>query len=386
MKKKEKISKETLIYDTLRGMCLRLGVNERLPTVSQLCQSLETSCSTLDRVLRRLKAEQMIVCRQGSGIYVSPLMTRRTIGMVFPCMIQSQRHSPFWSLVLQAGQDLAAERGHELRVYFDSPSDRQMKDEAASRYHLVRDLEEGRVDGFLTICNMHQRQWLARWKQPIVVYNDRGEGFPSVCLDLRELIQLGIKALINAGCRRLGFITLQQRPIPGTKEWEPMATYFCEEMLRNGLDVNEEWVWYRPRFAPGEESLSAEEFGYHLALKLMGERKRSLPFDGLVISDDMVARGFLTGVVRLGREAEWDRRIATISNEGSSFLKPYEDMIHRVEISPFQIVGSMMTLLETAMNGQPIREQTVLAHGKAIAPASPAEVKEEHQRIARSLG
>ena len=74
--------------------------------------------------------------------------------------------------------------------------------------------------------------------------------------------------------------------------------------------------------------------------------------DGLVILDDMMARGALVALSKRGQRPGSDVKIATHVNAGSTALHGYEDDLSLIEVNPAHIVSAMFSMLETLMAGE----------------------------------
>ena len=364
-----KISKEELIYDTLRGMCMRLGPNSQLPTVSQLCETIGASRSTLDRVLRRLEEDHILVCRHGSGIYVSPQLTRKTVGLVFGHNIYGQNHSPFWHMMLDAARQLAEKRQHELRVYFDCPSSTE---ESPRSYHISKDAGAGRLDGFLALCPATQREWMMQWNRPVVALTDKGPRTGTVIVDPALQIHLAVKALREAGCKRVAFVSVAPSPEDPQGVSDVRTQMFRREVQAQNLVLSEELVWLLPWWKPEYRGHTFEEFGFDAAKeRFPAYRKGTRPqADGIIVSDDMMARGVIAWLHKAGWPVGDAVHLAAFTNAGSPALKFFHDEIFRVESDPLLIMEAMFDLLEGSMAGRNAGQDFVMVKPELIRPVA----------------
>src|SRR3712207_3690640 len=84
----------------LRELAHAKGLDAKLPTVKELCESLGTSQPTLNGALIRLEAERVIYRRDRSGIFVSPHLYSRTVAIVLDTSFFRVRgSSPFWDFL-----------------------------------------------------------------------------------------------------------------------------------------------------------------------------------------------------------------------------------------------------------------------------------------------
>ena len=76
--------------------------------------------------------------------------------------------------------------------------------------------------------------------------------------------------------------------------------------------------------------------------------------DGLIILDDVMTRGALTTLHRLGLHAGQDIVIASHANKTSSVLHGYEHCLIRLEFDPAEIVQALFALLDAQLQGRPL--------------------------------
>jgi DNA-binding LacI/PurR family transcriptional regulator len=73
--------------------------------------------------------------------------------------------------------------------------------------------------------------------------------------------------------------------------------------------------------------------------------------DGLISTDDMMTRGILAGLRKLGLQVGRDIQLASHVNKGSTVLHGEEGEMIFVEVDPAGIVQQMFAQLETLMAG-----------------------------------
>ena len=88
------------VCERLRLLALELGPARRLPTIRELCSTLNTSSATLITALDLLENEQIFYRKERQGIFVSEALLKRSIHIAFDVsLITSNATSPFWSLL-----------------------------------------------------------------------------------------------------------------------------------------------------------------------------------------------------------------------------------------------------------------------------------------------
>jgi DNA-binding GntR family transcriptional regulator len=100
-------TKTQAITAQLTELARRLGADARMPTIQQLCELLGVSVVTLNRALSELEAQNIILRKHGVGIFVSPRIGQRTVGLVYDRDIFAAGSSPFCGLLVEAASKRA---------------------------------------------------------------------------------------------------------------------------------------------------------------------------------------------------------------------------------------------------------------------------------------
>jgi DNA-binding LacI/PurR family transcriptional regulator len=352
-------SKEEAIHTTLIGLARRLGSGEKLPTVRMLCEKLSASRSTMDRVLRRLEAERIVNCIQGSGIYVSPLSNQRKIGIIFGGNINDPlRYSQFWGLLHAAVLRLAERNGDEVRTYFGCPASED-SDLEPTHYALSKDIDTGRLSGALVagVSDLPQVEWLKSCRFPIVSFGGgSGVSGATVEIDEDESMALGLKSLFDSGCRKIAVVGFSAEADETSKIGKAYRRA-CENL---GIPFDKNHMW-TVRSLPAEthwnslEEAGTEIIHHHWASQ--GEKP-----DGIYFTDDTMAHGGLIALLEAGMKIGKDVQVAALAHKGGSLLRPFWKNITLVEIDPDRIAEKMFSLLGTLLQGMKLQPQ------KAVVP------------------
>lgn len=358
---RKKWSKEDAVFETISSMARRLGPEGQLPTVSQLCQTLSLSRSTLDRVLRKLEARQIIKRVHGSGIYVSPHVGRKTVGFVVGQLIFDRGHSPFWVQLLQSAQEAVRQKSDDIRFYFECPS---IKDTAIREgSHLHEDLMARRLDGLLTVATAPQRTWLERWQIPVVGLGRQGKEHATVDTNSNKTYALGAECLLQAGCQSIGLLSvLPTFSGPSHQAMLSEALRVHGYTLDPGLVIDPSIVGRSGTHDHYGQIVARELFSDKGALQHVGKK-----LDGLFIVDDLLAYGFLHGLHRYG--AHNRLKVATMCNEDSLLLQLYHQDIFRIARRPDIEVKAMYALLSDCMNGRQPKPADLVIDPILIPPA-----------------
>lgn len=340
-------------------MAKDLGANAKLPAVKDLCRTGRVSVSTLDRVLRQLEGDGIVRRKHGHGIYVTPHVHQKTIGLVSGADIFAPYFSSYWVQILQAARACTQQSQNHFRFYLDLPHN---TDSAVTRYDLLDDLRAERLDGLLFYCatEPHQLEQLLRWNIPIVDLSGSSASTHKILDDHTAMIALAVQSLKTAGCARLAHLGMLA---PGA---------FQAAVETANLTWQRDWDWDYRQIAHEIPHTTREEFGYRWIKRIHGAANPASPDglpDGLVSSDDTMTRGALMALREVGGEAGRRLKIASHANKGSPILKPYEEQLTLIEFDPEEIVKTAFDMLLLLMDGKQPPQPVVTIQPQVRPPA-----------------
>ena len=160
----------------------------------------------MDRVLKQLEAEHIVICQHGKGVFVSPLSEQRRFALIFPSNIYDDQYlSPFWALLHGAAMTQAQAQGDDLRTFYGCPDG---DDVSAANAGLVEFLKSKRVDAILTAGVVGANlDWLRQRDKPIASLSNAPTEY-GVTVNPKREITLGIESLAAQGCRSIAVVTL----------------------------------------------------------------------------------------------------------------------------------------------------------------------------------
>ena len=370
----DKVSKEDIVHTTLVGMSRRLGPNAKLPTVVELCKKLSVSRSTLDRVLRVLERERILICRHGSGIFVSPFSNQQRIGIIFSGDIYNpQTYSQFWSLLHHSAMQIVESRGDELRSYYDCPSEGNGFDPGSSTFSLIDDLESNQLSGLiLTGVNDPEKiQWLRKWRIPIVTLGEIEGGDGQVSFDPRMILRMGFQGFRENGCQRIALVTSGVPDDKFAAETDHTTVAFRELAEETGVTYEPGLRWFYNLLAPFTGWDSHEDAGGKLMRQLWNRPGLANP-DGLFFTDDTCAHGALITLLKMGVVPGRDVQVAVQTNKGVSLLRPFYENIFRIQIDPTQVISEMLRLMDQIVKVGSSRPPMVFVPSVFLSPNSAA--------------
>lgn len=354
----------------LTEMANQLGPDARMPTMQQLCDSLGVSVVTLNRALSELEAQNIIYRKHGVGIFVSPRLNQRTVGLVYDRDIFQPGSSPFCGLLVEGARSRAATGSESFSFYLAMTS----KEGLPVHDDLVEDLRARRLSGLLFIGeqNPQAAEWLQRQGVPLVALAHTAVAPYRVHIDWPEAVKLAVAALADQGCKQIGLWIPLGSGLGRTGDATsfPELDAYQQTLKKRGLTYNAKLVWennhLNDRYDAGGEGTNQEQ-GFRAAFEVFDPNSNpaNRP-DGLVILDDMMARGALVALRQLEIQPGKAVRIAAHANQGSGVLAGYESDLIRIEIDPAEIIQAMFDMLETLMDGGTPTKRTVAVKPRIV--------------------
>jgi DNA-binding LacI/PurR family transcriptional regulator len=313
---------------------------------------------TMNRAFSELEAQGLVVRRQGSGTFVAPNAACRLVALVCDHDIFAAEASPFLRILLDETRRRAKMLDEKFSFFLAEPG-------GSNNVHddLAVAVEAGRVGGVLFVgeANPKAISWLEE-RVPLVALSYIPGAAHRVRIDHAAIATQGVAALAAQGCRRIALWIPVGVGIgrSGDSPSFPELESFKSALRSHELPYDASLVWRLdeltdvverpPRQTNQQQGLNAARavFGGTGAGLLDG-----LP-DGVVIDDDVMARGALTAMAQLGVEVGRDVRIASHTNTHSHVLLGYEDRLTTLEIDAAEIAAALFGALEDLMAGRQV--------------------------------
>jgi DNA-binding LacI/PurR family transcriptional regulator len=351
--------------ERLLAMAQQLGPNAKMPTVQQLRRELQVSITTLDTVLTQLEHQNIIFRKQGSGIFVSPRLSQKCVGLVCDPAFFQAGTSPFWQQLVESAQSRASIGGEAFRFYLAIPS---IQGDYPIHDDLIEDVQASRIQGVLFVGNnVPAQEWFRENGVPSVVFAGRGDYI--VRISYESLVQIAADHLYAKGCRNLALL------VPGDTTFEdphdPLDSYpahgFVPWLEEHGLPVRQGLVWEANAKSRRGHRVpeTRQEQGYEAVLEIF--RSNQTPPDGLICTDDMMTRGVLAGFRKLGLRPGRDVQLVSHINRGSTVLHGEDGDISLVEVNPAEIVQRMFDQLEILMDGRTPAEHEIIVQPQLLS-------------------
>ncbi len=339
----------------IRSLAQRIGPEMKLPTIQEFCGSLNVAKATIDTALDALEIEGVIRRRRGSGIFVTPQIAQKSIGLVFGHNIFDMSVSPFYALLMRRCRERAVSHDERFSFFIDPLPGEVAGGEPPVHRDLANAIEAGRLHGILLVARNSEEEesWLRAQDVPVVSLGLDGSDRPLVAIDQNEFVRIGVEALFEKGCRRIGLILPYSRDsLVGSK----IIRAFDEELRLRGLVNSFKRLWAPPEW-PEIAAETPQECGRIAFDAIFGSQ--SVP-DGLIIGDDMYTRGALSAAKDRGVEIGHDVKIASHANRGSPVLVNCADGISLIEVDPNEVVEAMFEILESLMAEKSVACTTIL--------------------------
>ena len=342
-----------------------LGPGTRMPRTRELAQALGVTVVTLNQGLTQLERRGFLDRRPRSGIYVSPNVAQKNVGLVIGWDIFADRNdaTTFYYLLLGCCTRRAALNQERFSFFLDAPAPRSGSAVQSARpasaaspgvpgaspyvhQDLADALSAGRLDGLL-LTSPHgpeQEEWLRSHNIPVV--NLSLSSRPgSVCVDGEELVCMGARELMQDGARTIGFITSNG----------PEVAYFRNAAERLGFETKDTWISHQDTATAGK--LTLDDMGRRAINSILALKSAGQPLPkGIVVANDIVARGVLRRLDAAGVRVGLDMLVAVHANRGSAVLTPWEDRIIQCQVDPQEIADTLFAVLEVSMENRDIAQ------------------------------
>ncbi len=363
-------SKVSALVKEIERIAYNYGAGVKLPKVRDLAKSFKVSIATLDRALHILQESDIIERRHGVGIFVSNNLGIKTIGLIYDRNIFDDTASPFPRILTEAAIQTANEHNEKLRIYLDVPS--HIKGWLGHE-DFINDIHNNKLDGVL-YCGSRKTESikeLMNFSLPFVQMGDSAANVPYyVKSDMNAAFQMGIDALINSGCSNIAMLTgYGSVRCYNSGFHEDINIY--NDIVKSYSSTKTAFTLLNPEISV-DSVLNLESTGYNTIYKLIDND--SFPYDGIFVTNDMMARGVLHAFSEFNINVKENTRLSTQSNRYSQVLALAPSGIILIENDPHVIAESMLKLLNSVMTGKQkepygIQVKPVLRIHEKLTPA-----------------
>lgn len=302
----------------------RWPVGARLPGERALAEEFGVSYITLRHAVADLVARGRLRRLHGSGTYVSSDAAAPTVGLA---TVFRPYASPFIPMLLERLRARHREHGLKFWNYLfldDGKTEGQPQFE-----ELLEDIRQQRIRALIVepVFDRDTLFELHRSSVPVVILAGTAYPLHTVHLDLNRSMRDTVRVLAEGGCRRLVFL-------------DP---YF-------GMRRNPCLPWLANAASSFQAACHAAGLAGRVAAleeQAMESLLAELP-DGLILGEDVTGKRVIDRLFMAGVHPGRDLTVAVQSNAGSPVLRPYEELLIRMEFDPARIAESLMDLALTA--------------------------------------
>ncbi len=341
-------SKVSALAKEIERIAYNYGAGVKLPKVRDLAKSFQVSIATLDRALHILEQDDVVERRHGVGVFVSKNLGVKTIGLIYDRNIFDKTASPFPQILTEAAVQRANEHNEKLRIYLDVPS--HIKG-WLGHDDFINDIHEDKLDGVL-YCGSRRTESIKELLTLSLPFVQMGDSVNNVSYyvkpDMQAIFTMGIDALISRGCTNIVVLTGYGAVRCYDPEFSEDIDIF-NSIVKSYESKTNSFSLLTPDMSINS-AVDLETIGYNTICKMINDNR--FPYDGIFLTNDMMARGALHVFTELGIKIGKDIQVSTQANSHSPVLALAPNGIILIENDPCLIAQTMLDLLNSVMAGK----------------------------------
>jgi DNA-binding LacI/PurR family transcriptional regulator len=338
-KKSAYVPKHVKLREKLRAQINQMQPGQMLPSILKLRAEHQVSQATVDRAIRKLCTEGLLVSRQGSGIYVSEMAKIKRVGVFFSIDLSNWNRSPFYCTLLERFQAACCGEGKLLSYYLN---DVHHNSDEHGPNRLQLDALTGQLDGLLAIGVPSGKYWenLVALGVPVEAWGSSTRCPQRVYADYSGMIRLCVESLISQGSRRIAFLWPDRENGFSFQQEVPV---FYEAIACGAATTSRQWII---GVDVGETPMVLAGYSQFQKIWKSWDEKP----DGIVCSNDNFTTSMLHAAEVMGLDVPGKLKIATHANKG--LPQPCPDRVTRVEFDIDEIAAVMLKRLDQRMAGK----------------------------------
>lgn len=337
---------------------------QRLPSDEALARELGVHYHTVRLALSSLAQEGNLVRHRGRGTFVADHCVRQHTGVLFGSDLNHFHAMAFNTLFAKHVQDYFHGEKNEVKMYFVQ---RWLRDrQGVCNDDFARDIAEGALRACLVVGGAQfvaaeNFDLLLRHRIPFVLGTAFPTDFPSVCFDLRGLVERGMERLIAGGYRRIAIVYGRYPEAPVLPTEEIFYQSYQRALAKAGLMSRREWI--KDEREPGQET------GYH-AMKELWALGANRP-EAVLSCDNVITQGMIHAWWELGIQVPRDLGFITHSNKEVPIL--YPTPLTRLACDVRELVEAAGRMLLALAEGRPLKSQRMIVPVRLVAGRSCGE-------------
>jgi DNA-binding LacI/PurR family transcriptional regulator len=323
----------------------QLGHNGKLATVRELATLYNTTKATIQQALTQLANEGLIDRQQGSGIFVK-VSRQKTLAVVFDRQITDPNTTMYCSQLLIEVENSLAESGWSRKCYIDVSSKTTADEfEQAVLTH--------RFDGLIVCSRWVAENYLPRLAKagiPCVGAYPYQTMDRWVFFNYNECSQRGVNELVKMGAQRIALVAGHD---PQGIQQE-MEKGYRQGLLEAQRPMDDPMV----RVVP-----VTEEDGFRAFNELWDQSVRP---DGIIITDELICKGVIRGVISRGIKIPEELHIA--SQMTAMPKNPFALPVIQLQMDVAEQASKLVQMIFALSTGQPVSMPKVLLSPKIYNP------------------
>ena len=320
-------------------ICGSFAPKTKLPSVVAGAELVGVHRLTIAEAYKRLADEGLVEIKRSVGAFVKSQV--RKAEYAFFTGTPQRQHTFMEALCLALSSRLAGE-GPPLRSHLVERDEMLLPRFLETVHDMAR---SGRLSGAFMVnltpeWVLKAESILSNYAIPMIHFSSRKVAKQSILTDLPKGVRRGTQWLAECGCRNLVNISIHSVD-PYTADREAFVAT-CEAL---GIAYRELALPFRP----GRSSADFELFGKEAGEKLV--HLPSLP-DGLLITDDVIGRGVLSAIVRLGLDVPDALQVCTLARKGDSYPSVFGLPVARLEVDCAVLAEAACDMMRALCNGE----------------------------------
>jgi DNA-binding LacI/PurR family transcriptional regulator len=332
-----------------------IGVKYRpgdmLPSARQLCKIYEGSYVTVCRALQLLEEKGYVKRFHGRGTVVVDPTENFEIALVVRGDLLDVDQTPYYPLTMNLiSEELRRQKfSGRFKTLLGSPD---MGDDVFYRsIDLFSEASRSRLKGVFTFQPLHDLEDdLIKNDIPVISFNTSGSC--RVLYNGDNFYNDVFNSFKEKGCDNIGMLHVSGKF--ALREPDYHTNKFREKISGTGIKLNEGWT----RYSTYKDGISSERNAFELFMQCFEENDK-LP-SVLLITDDIVCKGILRGILTAGVELPQDMKLITRSNKGISL--PYHKEVTRFEHDPQKAVAEAVRIMLKAINKERVPQETFVSY------------------------
>lgn len=317
----------------------KLKAGERLPSCNALAKELDLSDTTVFRAVRQLQKEKILDSHDKIGVFVSdprtPGLAGYTIGILVGGLLTGIQSN---ALSCNLQNSLSRNGCRSILFHGDIGPDSAQEDALALHLGVTQCIRRGDLQALLLEVAISETNWKFLEKHKIPACYIGGFTYLaaplSVTLDLRTVVSMGIRRLIDLGAKRPALL------LPKLDTVSIARDVFVEETAKlPGFSANR-YCWENSQYHTSPETVQR-------CLDLPDSERP----DGLLFLDDVFAQSFYAGLIRRNGIGYLPHPVVLRASEVLPFSLPLDVDYIEYSISGMADEGVRL-ILETLRTGK----------------------------------